>query len=271
MCVLLVVLSLVLSLGACAKKAAVVPDASSHEPLIAEEKAVVELQLSPEELEQYTDRDAEIWKKACSAGLVSAFNKMINRDLVMIPSDGLVPLGASGGKYAQHGMLTRVVDEETGDTIQKFSVATRFMADMDLSGRIVVLEEGRYIAGMHDVVYAILHLALPPQMPAYAVIAEPVSELSPHVLRVIGLAEVKHVTQHIAMASKVRGKTSGMICTLDIMASNREIEPNDLVFLMDVDVMALDVASPLPAEADPETVMVRPRHVDKVQEPKEHK
>ena len=97
--VLLVVLSLVLSLGACAKKAAVVPDASSHEPLIAEEKAVVELQLSPEELEQYTDRDAEIWKKACSTGLVSAFNKMINRDLVMIPSDGLVPLGASGGNY----------------------------------------------------------------------------------------------------------------------------------------------------------------------------
>ena len=65
--VLLVVLSLVLFLGACAKKAAVVPDASSHELLIAEEKAVVELQLSPEELEQYTNRDAEIWKKACSA------------------------------------------------------------------------------------------------------------------------------------------------------------------------------------------------------------
>lgn len=269
--VLIVALGIVLSLSACSKKTALIPDTSSHEPVVAEASDIVELRLSPEELESYTDKDAEIWKKACSAGLVKAFNKMVNRDIIMIPADGLMPLGAAAGKYVQHGAMTEIVDEETGDMVQKFSVAARFVADMDLSGRIVALEEGRYIAGMHDVAYAMLHLALPPQMPAYAVIAEPVGEVSSHVFRLIGLAEIKQVTPYMAVASEGKNKRTGMLCTLEIMASNREIEADDLIFLLDVDVMALDAAKAQAIAAEPETVVIKPLSKDKVREPKEQK
>lgn len=269
--VLPVLLSLIFFLSACAKEVTLVTDTASSEPLAVEGTDVIELRLSPEEIARYADKDAEIWAKAREAGLIKVFNKIVNRNLIMVPADGIIPLGAMAGEYGQYGTLTDVTDEETGDMVQKFSVSAGFTADMDLSGRIVVLEEDAYIAGMHDVAYAMLHRAIPQQTPAYAVIAEPAKELSSHVLRLIGLAEIKQITPHTVALPGTQQQVAGTLCTLEIMASDREIEADDRVFLLDVEVAALDPEARQAIAADPETVIVQPRHVDTIEEPKEQK
>jgi hypothetical protein len=189
----------------------------------------------------------------------------------MIPADGNIPLGAMAGDYEQYGVLTDIRDEETGDMVQKFSVEAGFTADMDLSGRIVVLEEDAYLAGMGNVAYAMLYRTVPQQELAYAVIAEPAKELSSHVLRLIGLAEVKQTTPHIIALPGTERNVTGTLCTLEVMASDREVEAGDRIFLLDVEVNALDPEARQAVAADPETVIVLPRYVDTIEEPKEQK
>jgi hypothetical protein len=115
-----------------------------------------------------------------------------------------------------------------------------------------------------------LYQAVPDTLPAHVVIAEPAKELGSSFLRVIGMAEVKQVKQGIVALPKEQGGATGTLCTLEVLVSNREIESGDRIYLMNVEVAALD-SEAIQAEGEPETVVVLPPHSDKVQEPKENK
>jgi hypothetical protein len=58
--------------------------------------------------------------------------------------------------------------------------------------------------------------------------------------------------------------------TLEMIVSNREIESDDRIFLLDGNVAALEPGAIL-SEGEPETVVVLPPSSDKVQEPSETK
>ena len=267
---LLVLLSAVFMLSACSKEVKVVSSGGAQEPLRVEESANVEMRFSEADLARFVDVQAEIWKAGRDAGLIKVFNKILNKDLVIVPTVGAAGTGALPGAYSQQGTLDMTGDPETGDVVQPFLVSTRFVGDLGVGGQIVSLEEGRYIGGMHDITYAMLYQAVPSSLPSYVVIAEPVGEIGSSFFRVIGMAEVKQLMQNTVALPKRDGGATGTLCSLEIVVSDREVEAGDRVFLMDVDVTALDAAS-APQDGEPETVVVQPPQRDTVQEPKEKK
>ncbi|WP_156902407.1 hypothetical protein [Desulfomicrobium escambiense] len=267
---LLVLLSAVFLLSACAKEVQLVSTPSDIDSTVVEEQASVELRLSKADLLRFTDVEDGIWKEARTAGLIKVCNKILNKDLLLIPTPGGASLGGGFGEYTESGMLTTESDSETGDTVQTFMVSASFAGDLASGGQILTLEEDRFIAGSSDIAYAMLYQAVPESVPSHVVIAEPAKELGSSFLRVIGMAEIKQIKQGTVALPKEQGGTTGTLCTLEILVSNREIEAGDRIFLMNVDVAALEPGSTL-AEGEPETVVVMPPSSDKVQEPSETK
>jgi len=267
---LLVLLSAVLMFSACSKEVQVVSTGVDQEPLLVEEQASVELRFSKAELVRFSDVEAGIWKEARNAGLIKVGNKILNRDLVIVPAVGMTSLNGDFGEYSQSGMLISEGDPETGDLVQTFLITASFAGDVGQSGQILSLEEDRFIAGPNDIAYGMLYQAVPDNVPSHVIIAEPVKELGKSFLRVIGLAEVKQVKQGTVALPKEQGGVTGTLCTLELLVSNREIESGDSIFLLAVDVAALEPGA-VAVEGVPETVVVQPPHSDSVQEPKEYK
>lgn len=267
---LLVLLSAVFMLSACSKEVKLVSASSTQEPLQVEEQATVELRLSETDLAKYTDQDEGVWKEARKAGLLKVFNKILNRDLIIVPVDG-GPLAASYGSYTQSGFLVREGDAETGDIVQSFMVSARFAGDLGQGGQIIALEEERYVSGMHDISYVMFYQNMPSALPSYVAIAEPVKELGSSFFRVVGMAEVKQLMHDTVALPKNQGGATGRLCAIEIVVSDREVEAGDRIFLMNVDVAALEPEAGLGPDGEPETVTVLPPHSDTVQEPKEKK
>ena len=267
---LLVLLSAVLMFSACSKEVQVVSTGGDQEPLFVEEQAGVELRFSQAELVRFTDVESGIWKEARNAGLVKVCNKILNRDLVIVPAVGMTSLNGNFGEYSQSGMLVSEGDAETGDLVQSFMISASFAGDLGQGGQILSLEEDRFIAGSDDIAYAMLYQAVPEKLPSHVVIAEEVEELGSSFLRVIGMAEVKQVKQGTVALPKEQGGATGTLCTLEVLVSNREVESGDRIFLMSVGVEALEPGAVM-IDGVPETVVVQPPHSDSVQEPKEYK
>ncbi|PKN42304.1 MAG: hypothetical protein CVU60_06300 [Deltaproteobacteria bacterium HGW-Deltaproteobacteria-18] len=267
---LLVLLSAVFIFGGCSKEVKLVSANTAQEPIRVEEQATVELRLSEMDLAKYVDADTGVWTEARNAGLIKVFNKILNKNIVIVPVAGMTPLGRMDGAFTQSGLLNTQGDPETGDLVQNFMVSTSFVGDLGLGGQIISLEEDRFIAGMHDVLYAMLYQAVPESLPSFVAIAEPVKELGTSFFRVIGMAEIKQLMQDTVALPKEQGGATGVLCNLEIIVSDREVEAGDRIFLMNVDVAALDPGAVI-AQDEPDTVVVLPPHSDTVSEPSEQK
>lgn len=267
---LLVLLSAVFVLSACSKEVKVVSAPTDIESTVFEEQAVVELRLSKSDLLRYTDVDAGIWDEARNAGLIKVGNKILNRDLIIVPTSGIAALAGGFGEYSESGFLATQGDPETGDVVQNFMVTAKFSGDTSLGGQILTLEEDRFVAGSQDIAYGMLYQAVPEMLPGHVVIAETAKELGSSFLRVIGIAEVKQVKQGRVALPPEQGGATGTLCTLEILVSDREVESGDRIFLMNVDVAALEPGAVV-IDGEPETVVVVPPHSDTVQEPAEKK
>ncbi len=268
---LLVVLSAVLVFSACAKEVQLVENIGSADPIVRNEKAIVEVRLSEAELATLDDVETGVWEKARAIGLQKVFNKMLIKDTVFVPVDGMTALDSLDGVYTQLGGVTQSRDAETGDLVQSFGIATRFVGDLSLGGEIVTVEESNYLAGGTDTVYAMLYNNVPPTLPAYVLIAEPVTEVGAGFYRMIGMGELVQTMDNTVSLPPDKGGATGKLCSVEVVVSNREVEPGDMVFLMSVEMTALDSELPLPTETELDTVVVEPLHKDVVHAPKEQK
>jgi len=267
---LFVLLSAVFILGGCSKEVKLVSANTAQEPIRVEEQATVEMRLSEMDLAKYVDADTGVWTEARNAGLVKVFNKILNKNVIIVPVAGMTPLGRTEGEFTQTGTLNTQGDPETGDLVQSFLISASFVGDLSLGGQIIALEEDRYVSGMHDVLYAMLYQAVPESLPSYVAIAEPAPEIGSSFYRLIGMAEIKQLMQDTVALPKEQGGATGVLCNLEIMVSDREVEAGDRIFLMDVDVAALDPDAVI-AQDEPETVVVLPPYADTVREPSEQK
>jgi hypothetical protein len=84
------------------------------------------------------------------------------------------------------------------------------------------------------------------------------------------MAEIKQLMQDTVALPKEQGGATGVLCNLEIIVSDREVEAGDRIFLMNVDVAALDPDAVI-AQDEPDTVVVLPPHSDTVSEPSEQK
>lgn len=267
---LLVLLCAMVSLSACSKEVKLVSTSTSQEPVRIEERVVVEMRLSKSDLAKYVDIQDGVWQEARTAGTIKLFNKILSRDLVVVPTSGIGPVGSLDGSYTQNGFVDMTGDEETGDIVQTFMVSASFTTDTALAGQIVSNEESRYLAGMHNVVYAVLYDVVPKSLPAYVVIAEHIGELGSALHRVIGMAEVKQILQEKVALPQDQGGAVGTLCSMEIVVSDREVEAGDMIFLLTTDMTALESMS-VPTIDEPDTVVVMPPQTDSVQEPGEKK
>jgi hypothetical protein len=267
---LLVLLSAVFILGGCSKDVKPVSTSTMLDPLEIHDSVKVDLRLSNLELAQYTDAEEGFWKEARKAGLVKLFNKILNKNISLVPIAGTTGLDGGFGYYTQTGVLDSQQDEETGDFSQSFMISGSFNNDLSVGGQIVSLEEGNYVAASDHIAYAMLYQAVPQTLPAYVVIVEPITEVGSDFYRVIGMAEVIQVTRNIFAMPKNQGGATGAMCSLEILVSDREIEATDRIFLMNVDIAALDPGAVI-AQDEPDTVVVLPPHSDTVSEPSEQK
>jgi hypothetical protein len=267
---LLVLLSAVFMLSGCSKDVKPVSTTTTLDPLEIHETVKVDLLLSELDLERHLDLEEGFWKEARKAGLIKLFNKMLNRNISLVPIEGTTGIGGEYGLYTQTGVLNSQQDEETGDFAQSFMLSASFSNDLSVAGQIVSLQEGNYVAASDHIVYAMLYQTVPQTLPAYAVIAEPISEVGSDFYRVIGMAEFIQVTRSIFAMPANQGGATGAMSSLEIVVSDREVEAGDLVFLMNVDIAALDPDAVI-AQDEPETVVVLPPHSDTVREPSENK
>lgn len=269
---LLMLLGVVLVGSACAKDVQLTEATGIADPIVRSESAVVELRLGDAELATYSDVDEAVWDRARAIGLQTVFNKLLVMDTVFVPVDGMTALDSQAGTYTQEGMVTQTRDAETGDLVQRFEVSARFAGDLSLGGEIVTVEESNFLAGATDIVYSMLYSHAPASLPAYVVIAEPVQELGSGFCRLIGMGEVIDTMDYTVRQPAGKGGATGQLCTVEMITSNREVEPGDKVFLMSVTLSALEAEPFLTAtELEPDTVVVEPPHHDVVQEPKEQK
>lgn len=266
---LLLLLSMVFMLASCAKEVQLVESGSTKEPAKFEETSIVEVRLTENDLVKYTDREKGIWQEARTQGLQKIFNTVLQKEMLIVPVDSLSMLTAPK-PYAQSGLLASD-DRETTDHIQQFATTVRFVGDTKIGGQIITLEESNFVSGMTDTAYAMLYHATPDSLPAYVAIAEPCVEIGTGFYRIIGLAEVKQILENTAQLPKDEGVISGKLCALEIMVSSREVEKDDMIFLLSVDVNALVPGTIMQGDQLLEKVVVQPTKTYKVQEPKEYK
>jgi hypothetical protein len=270
MSALLVLVSAVFILGGCSKEVKLVSTNTAQEAIRIEEQATVELRLDEMDLAKYLDVDTGVWTEARNAGLIKVFNKIVNKNIVIVPVAGMTPLGRPDGAFAQSGLLNTQGDPETGDLVQNFMVSASFVGDLSLGGQIISLEEDRYIVGMHDSLYAMLYQSLPESLPSYAAIAEPVGEMGSSFYRLIGMAEITQIVRDTVTLPKGQGGATGILCGIEIVVSDREVEAGDRFFLMNVEVAALDSDAVIVRD-EPATVVVLPPNSDTISEPLEQK
>lgn len=268
---LLVLLSAVFVLSACSKEVKMVPTNSYQDPVRIEEKVNVDLLLSKSDMAKYTDIEDGVWNEARKAGLIKLFNKILSRNLSMVPIASNSPLSKSLGMYTEEGVVNLEADAETGDLEQSFLVSASFGNDLGAGGQIVSIEEDRFVSGMNDIVYALLYNIVPESLPSYVMIAEPISEVGSSFYRIIGMAEIIQVSRDAFALSQLDGGTTGVMCSLEVLVSDREIEATDRIFLMSVSLAAIDRQPSQGGDVELETVVVQPPHSDKVQAPKEKK
>lgn len=274
--VLLIMLATLLMTASCSKGVRPVEAESAAEPLVLEEKSIVELRLSNTDLSKYTDQEQGVWTEARLRGLRTVFNRLLEKNTTLMPVSGTASLGTEG-RYVEHGTLIQTRDPETGDYVQDFDVMVRFIGDVGLGGQVVTLEENRYVAGMTDVAYGMFFQRPPARLPAFAAIAEPVDELGRGLFRLIGMAEVQQVLPNTLALPTEYGSGIGKLCTLEILTSSREVEAGDMLFLLTVHLDAQEQNSGPAQESWPEipaqleTVVVQPMQVDTVTEPTESK
>lgn len=263
---LLLLVSMIFMLASCAKDVQLVESGSTKEPAKFEETAIVEVRLTDNDLGKYTDREKGIWEEARTRGLQRVFNKVLQNEMLFVPVDGLSII-ASPKPYSQFGSLASE-DTDAADHIQKFSTTVRFVGDTKIGGQIITLEESNFISGMTDTTYGMLFSATPGALPAYVAIAQPTPEIGAGFYRLIGLAEVRQVLDNVAQMPKEDGVITGRLCTLENMVSSREVEKDDMIFLLSVDVTALAPGASVEGEQLLETVVVQPAKNFKVTEPK---
>lgn len=268
---LLIVLGTIFLLSACTKEVRLTTTSYMQDPVVVEEQGSVELRLSPIDMAKYVNTEEGIWQEARDQGLPRVFQKLINKNIVVTPVDGSIPLGIVAGEYSQHGFVHQQTDEETGDLVQNFLMSVRFIGDLDLGGEVINVEDDRYVAGMFDVVYAMLYETLPSSLPAYVATARPLKELGPSFYRVTGVAEIKQIEGNEIALPLTKGGLTGTLCSMEVVCSGREIEEGDKIFLLSVDVTALEKDQLISFPGEPETIVVQPPHVDTVQEPAEQK
>jgi hypothetical protein len=268
---LLVLLSAVFMLSGCSKEVKPVSTTTTLEPLEIREMVKVDLLLSESDLGKYMDAEEGFWKEARKAGLIKLFNKILNRNISLVPLAGTTGIDGGYGFYSQTGVLDAQQDQETGDFAQSFVLSATFNNDLSVGGQIVSLEEGTYVAGSDQIAYAMLYQAVPQTLPAYVAIVEPIAEVGSNFYRLIGMAEVIQVTRTIFAMPKDQGGATGAMCSLEIVVSDREVEVGDRIFLMNLDVTALASDAIVTEDGEPEIVQVLPPHRDTVQEPKEKK
>lgn len=269
--VLLLLLSAIFMLSSCSKEVQLMATSFSQEPVVVEEKSSLELRLSPIDLAQYVDVEAGVWQKAREVGLPKVFQKLIHKNIMITSADGAMYLSSVDGEYTQHGYIAHYFDAETGDMVQNFMLTARFMGDLALGGEIITIDEDRYIAGMFDIVYAILYETIPNSLPAYVAIARPLKELGSDFYRVTAMAEVQQIEGNEIALPLDKGGAHGTLCSLEIISSGREVEAGDKIFLMSVDITALEPQETEPVADELETIVIQPPQVDTIEEPQEQK
>ncbi|MFP4168064.1 MAG: hypothetical protein ACLFSY_04350 [Desulfonatronovibrionaceae bacterium] len=161
----------------------------------------------------------------------------------------------------------------TGDFSQKFRVRARMTPDWKLVGKIVKLEDDRYVASYGDRCTVVPIEFFPSEEPAYFLVARPVREMNKSLLRVIGSGKLIHPATRERSVTVDRTYT-GNIVQVELLETSEEIMKGDVVIWLQAELTALPnkVAESVPTDTpDMEEVIVEPEFRETEEEPKETK
>ncbi|GAU09794.1 hypothetical protein DPF_2527 [Desulfoplanes formicivorans] len=160
--------------------------------------------------------------------------------------------------FVPSGRVLQTMDPQTGEYRQKATFKAVFSPEKAMAGQIIRLEDDRAIASMKDRITVRLFSTNPITTPAYFLIAEPITGHGPDFLKVIGWGKIIQSLQkpmHTAQA------TTGSLCLAQIEESSKEVQRDDIIFLLEISATAMQPVTPavLPTATGQDTVIVTPQ------------
>lgn len=160
----------------------------------------------------------------------------------------------------------------TGDRTQKFRLNAKMVPDWKLIGKIVKLEDDRYVASRGDRCTIVPIEYCPQEPPAYFLVAQPVREMGKRMLRVIGSGKLTHATHDSRVT--VDGTYTGNIVQVELLETSEEVMKGDVVIWLQAELTALpgEVTPFEPTDIpDVEEVIVEPEFRETQKGPAETK
>jgi len=161
----------------------------------------------------------------------------------------------------------------TGDYTHKFRMTARLQPDWKMIGKIVQLEEERYVISREDRCIAVTIDFCPQAPPAYFLVAQPTREMGKNLLQVIGCGKLIHSLEDSSPVM-VDDTYQGDLVQLELLETSEEVMKGDVIIWLQVDLTALprETKKQKPTQTgDVEEVIVEPQIRTTDKEPAETK
>ena len=243
-------------------------------PLTLSRESVTKIRLTEYDIAGYSSVDQAMWTEGIRAGMRDVFNEYLQLEPVFRFTEGSGGCADTGG-VQRIGTVTFTPDPVTGDYVQRFRAAARFAPGKECAGRILSLEEDRFLAGTGDRFTAVVYGSLPAEGDGYFLVAENLEEVGAGVLQVIGSGRIIRSLGPAGYGSGSKVEPAGTLCQGELWETAREVEQGDHIFLLSTSVEALpefatEEQGPEPAKNHQE-VVVEPTMEPVYQEPGESK
>jgi hypothetical protein len=172
---------------------------------------------------------------------------------------------------ARSGKVHKKQDPQTGNYHQDATVTASFTPRKQLAGEITSLHDNRYLGSTYD--RAVLRMYTPGTIipPAFFLIAQKVSDKNLAFFKISGWGKIVQSMQDV-LPDPQHG-TRGALYQAELMETSREIEPGDIVFLLQVHATALSpqTSTITPTAPTSSEVTVEPTWEQEPELPKESK
>lgn len=241
-------------------------------PLSLTRDTVSRIRLTEYDVARYDTVEQAMWAEGTRSGMRAVFNDFLQLEPVFRPVDS--PGRCVGaGEPVRQGPLMAQADPVTHDYVQKFRVSARFSPTRSCSGRILALEEDRFLAGSGDRFTAVMYGGVSEDHAGYFLVARQVQEEGGRLLQVVGSGRIVRSLGPAGFGTGSDGQEPGTLCQAELWETNREVEQGDLLFILDTSVKALPRSGPTvqPSETGYPEVVVEPRQEPVFDEPAEDK
>ncbi|MFO7817553.1 MAG: hypothetical protein ACQES5_07190 [Thermodesulfobacteriota bacterium] len=201
-----------------------------------------------------------LWEKAVEEGFELVGREFVKKGFMLEGGNDHSLVSGDVNFLRKQGRIDPREAPVTGDYTHEFRMTAKLQPDWKMIGKIVQLEEERYVISREDRCIAVTIDFCPQEPPAYFLVAQPTREMGKNLLQVIGCGKLIHSLEDSSPVM-VDSTYQGKLVQLELLETSEEVMKGDVIIWLQVEITALPQATEKQkptATEDVEEVVVEP-------------